>query len=230
MRSSSSKESPSMAYPKTLLSIAASAGGLAVFLIIASSLLIAQPIGTTVSSYFYGPDHTERFNLDIVNGNGDDVEAFKSNLISRNNSDYGLSSGKCQGGEQLCKDQTSETRDGNEISQRGRGVGNETSSGVVIEMGSGDSNNVRHEEEGANVNENAENNSTNVQKSNTTRTYLADSGIIFFFVCFFNFLSFFVIILPSICFLFVSASVVSIIPFFFLIALVFCCIYLFAVL
>ncbi|KAK2971750.1 hypothetical protein RJ640_022889 [Escallonia rubra] len=45
---------PVVAYPKTLTSIAASVGGLALFLIFASVLLLSQPIGSTVRGYFYG--------------------------------------------------------------------------------------------------------------------------------------------------------------------------------
>lgn len=41
------------AYPKTILPVAASVGGLALFLIFASLLLVYQPIGIKVSGYFY---------------------------------------------------------------------------------------------------------------------------------------------------------------------------------
>ncbi|KAL2540096.1 Protein trichome birefringence-like 18 [Abeliophyllum distichum] len=56
MASVSVKEQP--AYPKTLSSIVASVGGLALFLILASTILVSQPIGSTVRGYFYGVDHS----------------------------------------------------------------------------------------------------------------------------------------------------------------------------
>ncbi|KAL8217959.1 hypothetical protein R6Q57_021332 [Mikania cordata] len=51
------------AYPKTILPIAASVGGLALFLIFASVLLVYQPIGTKVSGYFYKVDHAPAIGL-----------------------------------------------------------------------------------------------------------------------------------------------------------------------
>ncbi|CAA0809538.1 Protein trichome birefringence-like 18 [Striga hermonthica] len=54
MTSVSIKEWPKSAYPKALLSIVASVGGLAVFLLLASTFLLSQPIGSTVRGYFYG--------------------------------------------------------------------------------------------------------------------------------------------------------------------------------
>lgn len=53
MASFSTKEWPKTAYPKTLLSIVASFGGLAIFLLLASTLLVSQPIGDSVSSLGY---------------------------------------------------------------------------------------------------------------------------------------------------------------------------------
>nr|XP_043611916.1 protein YLS7 [Erigeron canadensis] len=48
------------AYPKTILPIAASVGGLAFFLAFASLLLVYQPIGTKVSGYFYNVDQAPK--------------------------------------------------------------------------------------------------------------------------------------------------------------------------
>ncbi|KAA8533820.1 hypothetical protein F0562_031337 [Nyssa sinensis] len=62
MTLASPKESPTMvAYPKTLLSIAFFVGGLAIFLILASMLLVSQPVGSTVRGYFYSIDHSKKF-------------------------------------------------------------------------------------------------------------------------------------------------------------------------
>ena len=44
------------AFPRSLSSIAVSVGGLALFLIFASCLLLSYPIGSTVRGYFYGDD------------------------------------------------------------------------------------------------------------------------------------------------------------------------------
>ncbi|KAL0452553.1 UNVERIFIED_CONTAM: protein trichome birefringence-like 18 [Sesamum latifolium] len=52
----STKESTKTAHPKSLLSIVASVGGLALFLVIASTLLVSQPIGSTIRGFFYGVD------------------------------------------------------------------------------------------------------------------------------------------------------------------------------
>ncbi|KAF5947618.1 hypothetical protein HYC85_013575 [Camellia sinensis] len=50
-----------VAYPRALLSIAVSVCGLAFFLILASLLLVTQPIGSTVRGYFYGVDNLRQF-------------------------------------------------------------------------------------------------------------------------------------------------------------------------
>ncbi|KAM0041394.1 putative PMR5 domain, PC-Esterase [Helianthus debilis subsp. tardiflorus] len=47
-------------YPKTVLPIAVSVGGLALFLIFASLLLVYQPVGTKVSGYFYNVDQATK--------------------------------------------------------------------------------------------------------------------------------------------------------------------------
>ncbi|KAL3575689.1 hypothetical protein D5086_023790 [Populus alba] len=68
---SSPKESnPTMAaFPRSLSSMAASIGGLAVFLVMASLLLVSYPIGSTVSGYFYGIDSAGQVDLPIFEGN-----------------------------------------------------------------------------------------------------------------------------------------------------------------
>ncbi|KAK4480588.1 hypothetical protein RD792_013666 [Penstemon davidsonii] len=64
MSSISVKEASRNAYPKTLLSIVAYVGGLALFLILASTLLVSQPIGSTVRGYFYGVDGSKNIDSD----------------------------------------------------------------------------------------------------------------------------------------------------------------------
>lgn len=63
MSSFSSKDPSSLTYPKSLLSIVTTVGGLAVFLILASSFLVSQPIGAAVHEYFYGVDQLTKPNL-----------------------------------------------------------------------------------------------------------------------------------------------------------------------
>ncbi|CAH1430355.1 unnamed protein product [Lactuca virosa] len=58
---------PMVAYPKTLLPIATSVGGLALFLIFASLLLVYQPIGSKVSGYFYNLDEPSKIELSPFN-------------------------------------------------------------------------------------------------------------------------------------------------------------------
>lgn len=67
MKSSSHiEDSTTFAYPRPLSSIAASVCGLAVFLIIASLLLLSQPIGSAVRGYFYGVDHLGESTVDYL--------------------------------------------------------------------------------------------------------------------------------------------------------------------
>lgn len=54
MKSVSIKGWHKTSYPRALLSIIASVGGLALFLLLASTLLVSQPIGSTIRGYFYG--------------------------------------------------------------------------------------------------------------------------------------------------------------------------------
>ncbi|CAI9111934.1 OLC1v1012284C1 [Oldenlandia corymbosa var. corymbosa] len=86
MNSASSRENPQkMAYPKTLASIMASAGGLAMFLIIASLLLISHPIGSTVSSYFYGVDRTGKVDLFVTRNRTTVSEPSQINVSGNSN-------------------------------------------------------------------------------------------------------------------------------------------------
>lgn len=62
-----------VAYPRTIVSIAASVCGLASFLIIASFLLVSHPFGSAVRGYFYPIDNSRKFNsLDWSNKTIDD--------------------------------------------------------------------------------------------------------------------------------------------------------------
>ncbi|XP_059629456.1 protein YLS7-like [Cornus florida] len=60
MNLASPKGSQTMVYRKSLLSIAASIGGLAMFLMLGSVVLVSQPIGSTVRGYFYNIDYSRR--------------------------------------------------------------------------------------------------------------------------------------------------------------------------
>uniref|UniRef100_A0A5B7B8K1 Uncharacterized protein n=1 Tax=Davidia involucrata TaxID=16924 RepID=A0A5B7B8K1_DAVIN len=72
MKLASPKGSPTMVtYPKTILSIAVFVGGLAMFLILASLLLVSQPVGSTVRGYFYDVDHSKK--LDTVSSGNETV-------------------------------------------------------------------------------------------------------------------------------------------------------------
>ncbi|XP_011029985.1 PREDICTED: protein trichome birefringence-like 18 [Populus euphratica] len=80
---SSPKESnPTMAaFPRSLSSMAASIGGLAVFLVIASLLLVSYPIGSTVSGYFYGMDSTGQVDLPIFEDNQSSIDRGHDNDV-----------------------------------------------------------------------------------------------------------------------------------------------------
>lgn len=56
-------------YPKTLSRIAVSVGGLAMFLLFASWVLVSFPIGSTVSGYFYGVDSLQKLEFSNSLGN-----------------------------------------------------------------------------------------------------------------------------------------------------------------
>lgn len=67
--------SPTMsAFPQKLSSIVVSVGGLALFLIFASWLLISHPIGSTVSGYFYNVDHATKSGSSIPWSNQTTIE------------------------------------------------------------------------------------------------------------------------------------------------------------
>ncbi|KAI4347451.1 hypothetical protein L6164_008264 [Bauhinia variegata] len=60
------KGSPRMSSrPRSISWIVVSVGGLALFLILASLVLVSSPIGATVQGYFYGVDSTQRLDVSI---------------------------------------------------------------------------------------------------------------------------------------------------------------------
>ncbi|KAL3645239.1 Protein yls7 [Castilleja foliolosa] len=88
-------------YPKALLSIVALVGGLALFLLLASTFLVSQPIGYTVHEYFYGVDSSRKVdsnsivvpyedrgtsNLSVPSGHENEVVSTKSGEIENNRS------------------------------------------------------------------------------------------------------------------------------------------------
>ncbi|XP_022873815.1 uncharacterized protein LOC111392643 [Olea europaea var. sylvestris] len=72
------KEQPRTANPKIISSIIASVGGLALFLILASTILVSQPIGSTVRGYFYSVYQSRKI----------DSLSTLMNLFSGSNSQY----------------------------------------------------------------------------------------------------------------------------------------------
>ncbi|GKE56102.1 trichome birefringence-like protein 18 [Tanacetum coccineum] len=82
MKSNSPK--PVTSYPKTILPIAASVGGLALFLIFASLLLVDQPLGSKFSGYFNNLDQATKIGLynetSISENQVNNTEA-KSNIV-----------------------------------------------------------------------------------------------------------------------------------------------------
>uniref|UniRef100_A0A251KQV1 Uncharacterized protein n=1 Tax=Manihot esculenta TaxID=3983 RepID=A0A251KQV1_MANES len=58
-----------VALPRSLSSMAASVGGLAIFLVLGSLLLVSYPIGSTVRGYFYGVDNSNKLALPVFPGN-----------------------------------------------------------------------------------------------------------------------------------------------------------------
>lgn len=69
MTLASAQGTPPTNYPKTLLSIVSYVGGLAVFLLIASSFLASQPNESSVRGHFYGVDSSRKvINDGIVTG------------------------------------------------------------------------------------------------------------------------------------------------------------------
>lgn len=79
----SPKHSFSMnAYPKTLSWIAYSVLGLALFLTLASWVLVSYPIGPTVRGYFYGIDSSQKLELSISSGNQTSIDHRLDNNVS----------------------------------------------------------------------------------------------------------------------------------------------------
>ncbi|XP_011041688.1 PREDICTED: protein YLS7 [Populus euphratica] len=75
LASSPKGTNPAMAaFPRSLSSMAASVGGLALFLVIASLLLVSYPIGSTVRGYFYGIDSSRQVDLLLLEGNQSSID------------------------------------------------------------------------------------------------------------------------------------------------------------
>ncbi|KAJ9164091.1 hypothetical protein P3X46_023706 [Hevea brasiliensis] len=58
-----------VALPRSLSSLAVSVGGLAIFLVLASLLMVSYPIRSTVRGYFYGVDNSNKLALPVFPGN-----------------------------------------------------------------------------------------------------------------------------------------------------------------
>ncbi|XP_019192401.1 PREDICTED: protein YLS7-like [Ipomoea nil] len=90
MTTASAKDSATGSYPRTLVSIVISVGGLAVFLILASSFLTSGPIASAVRGHYYGVDNSRKNSLVLEdagvcvdpprNGTGIDSQAKDSKL------------------------------------------------------------------------------------------------------------------------------------------------------
>ncbi|KAK4799118.1 hypothetical protein SAY86_024483 [Trapa natans] len=85
------------AFPKALLSIATSAGGLALFLIIASTLILSHPMGPRFQAYFYGVDSSAKLDLDIsfanqttVGHSDDNDKVLSDRELPRNSSNVSV--------------------------------------------------------------------------------------------------------------------------------------------
>ncbi|KAL0304171.1 UNVERIFIED_CONTAM: protein YLS7 [Sesamum radiatum] len=98
----STKEWPKTAYPKSLLYIVAVFGGLAVFLLLASTLLVSQPIGDSDSSLSYSVFDSGR--LDIANpflgrekSNSTFLKGHRNEVISQYDGTKSAESGKSYG-------------------------------------------------------------------------------------------------------------------------------------
>lgn len=77
----SAQGTPPTNYPKTLLSIVSLVGGLAVFLLLASSFLASQPDESSVRRNFYGVDSSKK----VING------GIVADTTNRDGSDVGTS-------------------------------------------------------------------------------------------------------------------------------------------
>ncbi|XP_015581134.1 protein YLS7 [Ricinus communis] len=75
-----------VAFPRSLSSMAVSVGGLAIFLILASLLLVSYPIGSTVHGYFYGVDNSsnDKLVLPVFPDNTKNILDSNEDLISKN--------------------------------------------------------------------------------------------------------------------------------------------------
>lgn len=134
MSSFSSKDPSTLSYPKSLLSIVTTVGGLAVFLILASSFLVSQPIGAAVHEYFYGvhqltrPNLLDRDRVAFADPRRDDVGINGTpniNLTAEENNEKGLEDEK---------DQTSKSQDEKkEPDSKGELIGNSTQIPVLSE-------------------------------------------------------------------------------------------------
>ncbi|KAL5744409.1 hypothetical protein ACOSQ2_027525 [Xanthoceras sorbifolium] len=91
---------PMAAFPRSLSNIAVSVGGLAMFLIFASLLLISYPIGSTVRGYFYSVDEKLELPISPINqtvsdplpGNSKDNVVFDKNYPSSSDLEINRSS------------------------------------------------------------------------------------------------------------------------------------------
>ncbi|KAJ6869655.1 protein YLS7 [Populus alba x Populus x berolinensis] len=93
LASSPKGTNPAMAaFPRSLSSMAASVGGLALFLVIASLLLVSYPIGSTVRGYLYGIDSSRQADLLLLEGNQSSTDLHHdSNLdVADEDSSLGL--------------------------------------------------------------------------------------------------------------------------------------------
>lgn len=93
------------AFPRTLSSIAISVGGLAMFLIFASWLLISYPIGSTVSGYFYEVDKPTKFDLPIFRASGTGGNAplsgYRNDIFKKPPSDFEEMNNLTRGGKSV---------------------------------------------------------------------------------------------------------------------------------
>ncbi|PIN07906.1 hypothetical protein CDL12_19524 [Handroanthus impetiginosus] len=122
MSSGSIKEWSKAVYPKTFLSIVASFGGLALFLLLASTLLVSQPIGSTVRGYFYDVDSSRKIDSESSLGHSvSDSSHIVNPFADREKSNLTISGG----------------HENNVISQNGGaksvGSGGDDDKGTVVE-------------------------------------------------------------------------------------------------
>lgn len=80
-------------YPRTFLSIVGLVGGLSVFLVLASTVLVQQPIGSTIRGYFYAVDSSTEVRSDSSGGS-----VSNSNYSDGSSKDIQRSSSSVLGG------------------------------------------------------------------------------------------------------------------------------------